>query len=67
MKKNHDMRLSETEKEVLRLLAEAWNKYLELNSNERDNDSFSAAIHDAQYIIALRVARRVNPEVWQQE
>jgi hydroxymethylpyrimidine pyrophosphatase-like HAD family hydrolase len=59
--------LTEEEKEVLRNLAEAFNKFVALTGKHPSDDSeFCKAIHDAQKMIALRVARRVNPEVWKQ-
>lgn len=46
-------------------LADAWNKFLALTGNRQDDvEEFRTAIHSAQSKIALRVARRVNPEVW---
>jgi hypothetical protein len=57
--------LSEAEKEVLRLLAEAWNVFISLEGKvDFDNTEFAYAIHKAQSLVAMRVARRVNPEVW---
>jgi len=55
------------EHEVLMALADAWNKFLALTGNRSDDvEEFRHAIHQAQSKIALRVARRVNPEVWTQ-
>lgn len=53
------------EKEILQFLVQAWNKFVELeNEHPQDTNEFCTAIHDAQKIIALRVARRVDPETW---
>ena len=57
--------LTENELEVLRLLGEAWNTFVALDrKHPDDNDEFRHAIHAAQQMVALRVARRVNPGVW---
>lgn len=57
--------LTEEEKQVLALLAEAWNKFNSLDKKHpSDNPEFLDSIHRAQQIVSLRVARRVNPEVW---
>jgi hypothetical protein len=57
--------MDKDEHEVLMHLADAWNKFLSLTGNRTDDvDEFRHAIHEAQSKIALRVARRVNPEVW---
>lgn len=59
--------LTVEEKEVLHLLGEAFNKFGELSSQGHDDKAeFKDAIHRAQQIIALRVARRVDPDVWSQ-
>lgn len=59
--------LTEQEKSILESLAKAWNDFSQLEGKHPADDSeFCKAIHDAQKMIALRVARRVNPEVWKQ-
>lgn len=58
--------LTAEEKNVLFLLAEAWGKFKEMAS-ERDAKDFLDSIHDCQRLVALRVARRVDPEIWIQE
>jgi hypothetical protein len=53
------------EKLVVRLLAEAWNAYLALpveHPNEREE--FMQGVHRCQDIVAVRVARRADPETW---
>jgi hypothetical protein len=56
---------SELEKQVLGLLADAWNAYTMLPVQHRmELDEFCAAIHRAQDLIAVRVARRADPEAW---
>lgn len=58
-------RLTVEEHQCLTGLAEAWNKYLALPGRDtNDNVEFMRAIHAAQHMIAVRVARRVNPETW---
>lgn len=53
------------ERECLNSLAEAWNIFNRLGEKHHDdNAEFRHAIHALQCLIAWRVARRVNPEVW---
>ncbi len=48
-------------------LAEAWNSFLKLkNKHPSDNQEFSSKIHELQYLIAARIARRVDKDVWTQ-
>lgn len=48
-------------------LCEAWNTFVRLGAKcEHDNADFRRAIDEANRCIAIRVARRVNPEVWTQ-
>lgn len=57
--------LTQDEKQVLERLAEAWNAFLSLNDGRADStDDFRRAVHAAQRVIAARVARRINPEIW---
>ncbi len=50
---------------VLQALVDAWNGFTALpDRRNSDNQDFAAAIHDAQRLIALRVARRCDPDVW---
>lgn len=49
----------------LDLLGQAWEAFLCLPvEHNHDRPEFMKAIHDAQGLIAIRVARRANPEVW---
>jgi SMC interacting uncharacterized protein involved in chromosome segregation len=58
--------LTELEKSVLALLTAAYASFLELDGKHEDDDSeFKQHIHALQSAIALRVARRTNPEIWQ--
>lgn len=60
-------KLTPEEEELLKRLGEAFTLYIALDKrSEADNKEFTDAIHRAQQLIALRVARRVNPEVWAQ-
>jgi hypothetical protein len=55
------------EREILKILGEAFSKFTNLlNSSDADKAEFIDAIHRAQQIIALRVARRVDSDVWYQ-
>ncbi len=62
------MKLSDEEIAILNHLADAWNSFCRLdNVLEHDADEFMRAIHLAQGKIAVRVARRVDPEIWRTE
>lgn len=59
--------LTGPEKECLKHLVEAWSLFVEMdNKHPQDNAEFCKAIHDAQKMLALRVARRVDTDVWSQ-
>lgn len=59
--------LTGLEKECLNHLVEAWNLFVQMdNKHPQDNPEFCQAIHDAQKMLALRVARRVDTDVWSQ-
>jgi hypothetical protein len=60
-------KLTDQEQEILKKLVEAYSLFTNLeNRSDADNKEFVDAVHRAQQLIALRVARRVNPEVWHQ-
>jgi hypothetical protein len=55
------------ERRALELLATAWDAFVSLpDPHPCDASEFSAAIHQCQNLIAFRVARRVDPEIWNQ-
>jgi hypothetical protein len=57
--------LTEQEHFVLLKAAEVWNEYAKLESvHEDETNELKLYIHQIQYLIARRVARRANPEVW---
>lgn len=59
--------LTPDEQSLLFQLGEAYNKFVLLpNRSAADTDEFVDAIHRCQQLIALRVARRVDPHVWRQ-
>ena len=62
------MSITEEEKKILHSLTNAWNDFVDLPPDESeesiDSKDFADAIHAAQKVIALRVARRCNPELW---
>lgn len=59
--------LTDQEKLVLTKSVETFNAFMSLDKRrECDCTEFTDAIHRIQQLIALRVARRVNPEVWTQ-
>ena len=62
---NHGLTASETK--VLEHLAAAWHIILTDEFQgmvHEDRQDFRRAINQAQLLIALRVAKRINPEVW---
>ncbi len=60
-------RLTEEEKEVLFLLKQAWDKFNALGDHvSHDLTEFTYGIHLAQQKLAMRVARRADPDVWSQ-
>lgn len=59
--------LTDREKECLRHLTQAWEAFMALDEKHpQDNSEFCTAIHDAQKMIALRVARRIDKDIWSQ-
>lgn len=61
----NDYSLTQDELDVLNHLADAWNKFTLLPSrSDSDNQEFMQAIHLAQSKVAIRVARRVDPNIW---
>jgi hypothetical protein len=55
------------ELECLKKLSAAWEIFLKLkNKNPMDNSAFCSKINELQYMIAARVARRDDKEVWAQ-
>lgn len=56
---------TEAEKLVLAHLGIAWDAFLKLDDKHPDDLlEFRMAIHQAQALIAWRVARLVDPETW---
>lgn len=59
--------LTEAEKECLNHLVQAWEIFNAMQEKHpSDNTEFCTAIHDAQKMLALRVARRIDTDVWSQ-
>ncbi len=59
--------LGEAEKLVLYHLASAYNTFMELGNKHPDDDpEFRHAIHALQSMIATRVARRIDKNIWGQ-
>jgi len=57
--------LTKEEIKVLSALTDAWNLWTDLKNRAQSDDlEFQTAIHTAQNLIALRVARRVDPDIW---
>jgi hypothetical protein len=56
---------TDAEKHVLNLLADAWNAYLALPvQHPTEQTEFMYGVHRCQDIVAVRVARRADPETW---
>jgi len=55
--------MTDKEKEVMHYLVRFWNAFLELPDQE-STETVCNAVHSIQGVLAVRVARRVNPEVW---
>jgi hypothetical protein len=61
------VKLTPEETDLLKKLGESFNMYSALDKrSDADDKEFVDALHRLQQIVALRVARRVNPEVWAQ-
>ena len=57
--------LTKQEKRILKLTAEVAIDYSTLIPvHPSEMDEMATAIHPIQYLIARRVARRVDPDVW---
>lgn len=55
------------EQHVLHLLADAYNSFITLPKRSHyDNEEFVDGVHRLQQLVALRVARRVDPHIWKQ-
>lgn len=56
---------SDAEREVLEKLGEAYNLFVRLPvQHPMEADEFCRAVHVAQGIVAIRVARRADPDTW---
>ncbi len=57
--------LTDKEKEVLDYIGKAWSAFMKLEHvHPSELPEMCKVIHSAQYLIAARVAARVNPEIW---
>lgn len=60
-----DVTLTPEERRVLNCLILAWNQFIQLpEQHPHDVSEFNLAIHSCQYLIAIRSARRLDPDVW---
>ena len=59
---------SEQEDEIHLLLAEAWNKFLKLDSKPRQEAiwDFRRTIDQGHYIVAAETCSRTQPDLWTQ-
>jgi hypothetical protein len=61
-------KLLDTEKELLTALAEAYNLYCTLPDRfARDDEEVTHLMNQLQARIAMRIARRVEPNFWTQQ
>jgi len=59
--------LTDAEKDVLLHLVKAWELFSNLDGKHpSDDQEFTQAIHVAQQKIGMRVARRVDTDIWKQ-
>ncbi len=66
-KAKDNARLTENETLLLGYLGHAWAFFCNLDKKSGDDiREFQEGIHRLQQLVALRVARRANPEVWAQ-
>lgn len=57
--------LTTTERMVLEYITNAWNAFQSLPiQHYSDVDEFRAAIHRLSDLVGIRVARRLEPELW---
>ena len=55
----------ERELEILDHLVDAWNKFLDLDiQHPNERDYFADGINICQHVIAMRYARKNNPEIF---
>ena len=60
-----EVKLTDGERAVLDLLAEAWNAYVQLPvQRPTDRQEFAYYVHGCQGLVGLRVARAADPDVW---
>lgn len=61
-----EVRMTDKEREVMTKLVEFWNAFCELQQPEGSNAQVRVqqAVHEIQGVMALRVARRVDPDLW---
>ncbi len=60
--------MTDEEKILMDKLVDFWNEFTVLNQGGSLNDQVRVmdAVHAIQGVLAIRVARRANPEIWKQ-
>lgn len=59
--------LTKQEEKVLRMTARLWNAYGKLKEvHPSEKEELQLYIHQIQYLVARRVAKRLDPHVWAQ-
>lgn len=56
--------ITKAELDAMNHLVSFWNAYCELPSSDHEKTDVCNAIHVIQGLLAIRVARRANPEIW---
>ena len=57
--------LTKQEEKVLRMTARLWNAYAKLpDAHPTEKEELQLYIHQIQYLVARRVAKRIDPHVW---
>jgi len=57
--------LTKQEEKVLRITARLWNAYAKLKEvHPSEKEELQLYVHQIQYLLARRVARRLEPHIW---
>ena len=66
MESNEKIGMTLKEKEAMEHLVDFWNAYLALPDSKGTETTRTVcdAVHIIQGVMAIRVARRANPEIW---
>lgn len=57
--------LTKQEEKVLRMTARLWNAYAKLpDAHPTEKEELQLYVHQIQYLVARRVAKRLDPHIW---